>query len=44
MGSLKECQESLVKFLSELETTMRPLNAEVIGAMADKLKTVASKQ
>ena len=32
-------RESLVSVLREMETTMRPLNANIIAAMAEKLKT-----
>jgi hypothetical protein len=38
-GTLESCRESLIAVLEEIETTMRPLNGEIIAQMADKLKT-----
>jgi TIR domain len=37
-GTVESYRESLITTLTELEATMRPLNADVIAEMADKLK------
>lgn len=37
--ALESCRQLLVAALSDVEQTMRPLNAEVIAAMADRLKS-----
>jgi hypothetical protein len=37
-GTIEDCRGVLVKTLEELEATMKPLNAEMIAGMADKLK------
>lgn len=41
--NLEKCRQLLITILQNVETTMRPLNAEVIAAMADGLKTIPSK-
>jgi hypothetical protein len=40
--TLENCRQALIAILKDIERTMRSLNAEVIAAMADKLKTAAS--
>jgi hypothetical protein len=40
--TIENCRQSLVAVLRDLEKTMRPLNAEIIAAMADKLKSIPS--
>jgi len=37
--NLENCRTTLIATLEEIETTMRPLNAEIIAQMGDKLKT-----
>jgi hypothetical protein len=41
VGNLEGCRESLTAVLQEMEKTMRPLNAQLIAEMAEKLKTDA---